>query len=91
VAGAAVAFSDLVDSYAEVTAAVLVVAGRVPAQGRANGVDGLRSTLVVQPPSTTSTSWRRWTARARIQSRWARPAGCRRVSSAGRCPRAGTT
>ena len=54
VASAAVAFADLVENYAEVTAAVLVAAGRVPAaepvrtQGRVMEVDDLLSTLVVE-------------------------------------------
>jgi hypothetical protein len=54
VASAAVSFADLVDSYAEVTAAVLVAAGRAPAgepvrtQGHVMEVDDLLSTLVVE-------------------------------------------
>jgi hypothetical protein len=54
VASAAVAFADLVDGYAEVTAAVLVAAERAPAgepvrtQGHVMEVDDLLSTLVVE-------------------------------------------
>ena len=54
VASTAVAFADLVQSYAEVTAAVLVAAGRAPAgepvrtQGWVMEVDDLLSTLAVE-------------------------------------------
>lgn len=54
VASAAVPFADLVQGYAEVTAAVLVAAGRVPAgervrtQSRVMEVDDVLSTLVVE-------------------------------------------
>ncbi|RBY78111.1 hypothetical protein DQ239_10120 [Blastococcus sp. TF02-09] len=54
VASTAVAFADLVEDYAETTAAVLVAAGRVPAgervrtQGWVLEVDQLLSTLVVE-------------------------------------------